>query len=289
MEIPKALTETLFTVSGTNVTLLSIITFVVILILSVVASFLLQRGLKRGLSKRFQKREGTLAVFLRLFHYIIMLVGFAIGLQTIGINLSALFAAGAIFAIAIGFAMQTVMQNFVSGVILLIERSIKPGDILEVEGNLVKVIDMGIRTTVVRTRLQEDLIMPNSIISQSTVKNYTLRDNKFRLKVLVGVSYDSDMELVNTVLEKTAADLKWKIGDDVRVLMLDFGTSSVDFGVYVTMDDPWEQRYYMSEIRKAIWKAFKEEGIVIAYPQLDVHLDDGVTGMFSEIAKSKAD
>lgn len=289
MEIPKSLTETLFTLSGTNVTLLSIITFIVIVTVSIIISFILQRGLKRGLEKRFQKREGTLAAFLRLFHYIIMLVGFTIGLQTVGINLSALFAAGAIFAIAIGFAMQTVMQNFVSGVILLIERSIKPGDILEIDGNLVKVIDMGIRTTVVRTRLQEDLIMPNSIISQSTVKNYTLRDNKFRLKVLVGVSYDSDLELVQKVLETTAAELTWKIGDDIRVLLLDFGSSSVDFGVYITMDDPWEQRYYMSEVRKAIWKAFKKEGIVIAYPQLDVHFDHEVTEIFSEVGKSKSD
>jgi len=92
--------------------------------------------------------------------------------------------------------MQNVVQNFVAGVILLLERSIKPGDILEVEGLVVKVIDMGIRTTVVRTWKEEELIMPNSIFSQSPVKNYTLRDNEFRLGVVVGVSYDSDMKKV---------------------------------------------------------------------------------------------
>lgn len=279
----EMLTKTLFTISDTEVSLLSILIFLLIIFSSIVISMLLQRGFKKALSKKFEKREGTLAAAMRLFHYTMMLIGLGIGLQVVGINLSALFAAGAVFAIAIGFAMQNIIQNFVSGVILLLERSIKPGDILEVEGNLVKVIDMGIRTTVVRTRLQEDLIMPNSIISQSTVKNYTLRDNKFRLKVLVGVSYDSDMEKVMEVLHDAAMQMSWKIADDVRVLMLDFGTSSVDFGIYLTVDDPWEQRFYMSEVRRSIWAAFKKEGIVIAYPQLDVHLDSS----FNEVIPKK--
>ncbi|MBT8356442.1 MAG: mechanosensitive ion channel, partial [Deltaproteobacteria bacterium] len=201
-----------------------------------------------------------------------------IGLQTIGINLSALFAAGAVFAIAIGFAMQNVVQNFVAGVILLLERSIKPGDILEVEGTVVKVITMGIRTTVVRTWKEEELIMPNSIFSQSTVKNYTLRDNEFRLGVVVGVSYGSDMKKVIEVLEKTAADLPWRLPEpEPRVLLQEFGNSSVDFGVYINIDEPWSQRIYKADLRKKIWFAFKKANITIAFPQLDVHLDPPVS------------
>lgn len=284
MDVSDILTKKLFSISGTDVTVLSVLIFIFIIILSILISFITQRALKKALNKRFEKREGTLDALLRLLHYIIIFIGFAVGLQVIGINLSALFAAGAVFAIAIGFAMQNIIQNFVSGVILLLERSIKPGDILEVEGKLVKVLAMGIRTTVVRSRLQEDLIMPNSIIAQATVKNYTLRDNKFRLEVLVGVSYDSDIQKVMSVLKAVADKASWKVDKDVSIILRDFGASSVDFGVYVTIDNPWEQRNYASQLRQAIWFAFKENDIVIAYPQLDVHLDSKLNDAISKFA-----
>lgn len=278
----------LFVIAGTEVTLVSIFVFALTVILSFGASLLIQRALKNGLGHRFEKRQGALAALLRLTHYTILIVGLGIGLQTVGINLSALFAAGAVFAIAIGFAMQNIVQNFVSGIILLVERSIKPGDILEVEGTVVKVIDMGIRTTVVRTWREEELIMPNSIFSQSTVKNYTLRDNEFRLGVTVGVSYGSDMKKVIEVLEATARDVPWRLSaPDPRVLLQDFGDSAVIFGIYVNIDDPWKQRVYMSELRKDIWFALKEAEITIAFNQMDVHFDPPVTEAFTGLKRIK--
>jgi small-conductance mechanosensitive channel len=214
---------------------------------------------------------------LRLIHYLILLVGLGIALQTVGINMSALFAAGALFAVAIGFAMQNVAQNFVSGVILLVERTIKPGDILEVDGGVVKVIEMGIRTTVVRTWRDEELIMPNSILSQSTVKNFTMRDEQYRIGVTVGVTYGSDMKKVKQVLLDTASSMPWRLQSrEPSVLLVEFGSSSVDFGVYLAVNDPWKQRVYMAELREAIWFSFKDASITIAFPQLDVHLDPPV-------------
>lgn len=268
----------LFTIAGTEVTLFSVFLFFFAIFVTFAASSLLQRVLLRSLAHKFEQKQGTLAAILRLVHYTVLVVGFGIALQTVGINLSALFAAGAVFAIAIGFAMQNVLQNFVSGVILLAERSIKPGDIIEVEGTVVKVIDMGIRTTVVRTWRDEDLIMPNSVFSQSTVKNFTLRDNQFRLGVEVGVAYESDMKKVMAVLEKTARDIPWRSKEvEPRALLLDFGDSAVIFGVYLNVDDPWKQRIYMSDLRIAIWFAFKQADIVIAFNQMDVHFDQPVT------------
>lgn len=278
--------KSLFTISGTEVTLFSIALFLSVLLITVLLSASLQRGLKKTLHARFSKKEGTLAALLRLLHYFILIVGFSIGLQIIGISLSALFAAGAVFAIAIGFAMQNVVQNFVAGVILLLERSIKPGDVLEVDGNIVKVMDMGIRTTIARTLIDEELIMPNAVFSQSTVKNYTLRDNVYRLGVVVGVSYDSDMDMVIRVLEKTASDVTWRLPEPgPAVRLLEFGSSSVDFGVYVSIDDPWQQRVLMSELRKDIWFAFKDAGITIAYPQLDVHFDSSIVETVADTIK----
>lgn len=269
--------QPLFKIAGTEVTLFSILLFFIIIGASYIISSLLQRAINKSFERKFVDKMGTLAAILRLVHYTTLVVGFGIALQTIGISLSTLFAAGAIFAIAIGFAMQNVAQNFVSGIILLAERSIKPGDIIEVEGVVVKVVDMGIRTTVVRTWRDEDLIMPNSIFSQSTVKNFTLRDNQFRLGVEVGVTYDSDMKKVMAVLDKTAQDIPWRSKSvEPRVLFLEFGDSAVIFGTYLNVDDPWKQRIYASDLRKAIWFAFKEADIVIAFNQMDVHFDPPV-------------
>ena len=118
--IAELSSKTLFTLSGTRVTPISIIIFFIVISFSVLLSFLLQRALKKAFSRRFAKREGTFAAILRLVHYSVVIIGFGIGLQTVGINISALFAAGAVFAIAIGFAMQNIVQNFVSGIILLV-------------------------------------------------------------------------------------------------------------------------------------------------------------------------
>jgi small-conductance mechanosensitive channel len=266
--------KTLFTISGKEVSLFWIGLFLVVIICTVLVSKAVQRTLSKTLQKRFLNREGTLAALLRLLHYLVLIAGFFIGLQLIGINLSALFADGAVFAVGLGFAMQNVVQNFVAGVILLLERSIKPGDVLEIDGTIVKVMDMGIRTTIARTLVDEELIMPNSKFSQSTVKNYTLHDSIYCLGVVVGVSYDSDMHQVIRVLEKTATELTWRLLEPApAVILQDFGSSSVDFGVYVSIDDPWQQRAFRSELRKDIWFAFKDSGIMIAYPQLDVHFD----------------
>jgi potassium efflux system protein len=286
--IAELYSKPLFTLSGTEVTLLSLLIFFLVISFSIVLSLVMQRALRRSLAHRFEKQEGTLAAILRLVHYSVVIIGFGIGLQTIGINISALFAAGAVFAIAIGFAMQNIVQNFVSGIILLVERTIKPGDILEIGGIVVKVIDMGIRTTIVRTWREEELIMPNSIFSQSTVKNYTLRDNEFRLGVTVGVAYNSDMKKVIAVLEETARKIPWRKPEpEPRVLLQDFGDSAVIFGVYLNIDDPWLQRVYMSELRKAIWFAFQEAQIVIAFNQVDIHFDPPVTEAFTGLKKIK--
>jgi small-conductance mechanosensitive channel len=277
----------LFKIAETEVSLVSIFRFFDTILVSLAISSIFQRGLQKSLAHRFKDKKGTLAAILRLAHYTVLVIGFGVALQTIGINLSTLFAAGAIFAIAIGFAMQNVVQNFVAGIILLVERTIKPGDVIEVEGTVVKVIDMGIRTTVVRTWREEDLIMPNSVFSQSTVKNYTLRDNEFRLGVEVGVTYDSDMKKVMEVLEKTAREVPWRFKDvDPRVLLVDFGDSAVIFGVYLNINDPWKQRIYMSDLRKAIWFAFKKENIVIAFNQMDVHFDSPVTDAIASLRKA---
>jgi small-conductance mechanosensitive channel len=271
---PEVLDRTVFTVGDTRITVGGLLLLLLITAVTLAFSWLVQRLIARGARLLDVARPGAVAVFQRLTHYFVLAIGLGVGLDTLGINLATLFAAGAIFAIGIGFAMQNIAQNFVSGVILLLERSIKPGDVLEVEGRFVKVREMGIRSTIARTLDEEEIIIPNATIVQSTVKNYTLRDSIYRLRATVGVTYGSDMALVKDTLKQVGTAMEWRNRTkDPLVLMIEFGDSAVVFEVSVWIDNPWVQRRALSDLNEAIWWAFKEKGIVIAFPQLDVHLD----------------
>jgi potassium efflux system protein len=264
----------LLKLAGTSVSLSTLLIFVI----TVVVTFQTSKWLQRLLSMWFRKRgiegEGSLGVMQRLLHYAVVVVGLGIGLQTVGFELGALFAAGAVFAVGIGFAMQNIAQNFVSGFILLLERSIKPGDILTVDGRVVRVRHMSIRSTIVRTRDGEDLIVPNANLVQTTVTNLSLDDKSIRLRATVGVHYGSDMAQVRACLERAAASLRWRSEEqEAQVLMLGFGASSVDWEVSIWTERPWESRRDLSRLYETIWSALKDDGITIAYPQLDLHLD----------------
>ncbi len=285
--IREFLDAKLFSIGDSPVTTTTLITGIAVVLATFLLSRVLQVGIRRTLHARGLSTEGSVGVATRLLHYFLLVTGIAIALQTAGIQLTALFAAGAVFAVGVGFAMQNIAQNFVSGLILLVEQSIKPGDVIALEGEVVKVDAMGIRATRVRTRDGEKVIVPNSLLVQSTVKNFTLVDALFRVRVVVGVSYSSDLRLVRETLERVAhaADFR-DTSRDPQVLLLDFGSSSVDYEVAVFTHDPWFSRVNMSKLREAIWWAFKEQDIVIAFPQVDVHFDAPIDAAIREHSRA---
>jgi small-conductance mechanosensitive channel len=263
----------LFTIGGTPVTPATLAAGGLILAFTWLISLLLQRATVRGLSHRSKADPATIAVATRLVNYGVLLIGLAIALQTVGVNVGALFAAGAFFAVALGFAMQNLAQNFIAGIILMTERTIKPGDVLKVEDSVVRVTRLGLRATVARTRDEEDIIIPNSILVQNAVTNYTLRDSIIRVRATVGVSYGSDIDTVMRVLREAAEALPGRVaGFDPIVLLTGFGESSVNFEVSAWLDDPWQARRILSKLNESIWWALKKNGIVIPFPQRDVHL-----------------
>jgi small-conductance mechanosensitive channel len=149
--------------------------------------------------------------------------------------------------------------------------------VLEVDGHLVRVRDMGIRATIARTLDEEDIIVPNSLLVAATVKNYTFTDSTYRLRGTVGVVYSSDMALVRRVLEETAEELEWRSQEhSPRVLMTEFADSAVNFEVSVWIRRPWDRLQRRSDLNEAIWWALKDAGITIAFPQVDIHLDPPV-------------
>lgn len=262
----------LFEVGGTPVTVASVLTFVLVILISLWISKGLQRVTARVLSRGGFTNKSALATTRQLLHYVVLIVGFGVALQVIGISLATVFAAGAVVAVAIGFALQNILQNFVSGVILLTERSITETDILEVEGVVVRIEKIGARATVARTRDEEEIIIPNSTLVQSTVKNLTLSDPVYRIRCHVGVSYGSDMQEVEGVLLSAAASIEGRRKDrDPVALLIEFGDSSVVWEVSIWTDDPWPAVNTRSSLNKAVWWRLKDAGITIAFPQLDVH------------------
>jgi potassium efflux system protein len=284
----RALEIRLFTIGGTVVTVSTLLASLAVFIITVWLGRALRRLVQGTLTRR-GARADVVGSVSGLIYYSVLIAGFAVALSTAGIELAAMFAAGAVFAVGIGFALQSIAQNFVAGVILLTERAIKPGDLLEVEGKLVKVVEIGIRACIARTRDSEDLIIPNSVLIQTTVKNFTLREPSFRVRIPVGVVYASDMALVRATLTEAArkAAARWSPEGDPRepmVLLTEFGAHSVNWEVGIWIDEPWERRVVASDLHEAVWQAFQERGIVIAFPQLDLHLDPAVTSSLTSLA-----
>jgi small-conductance mechanosensitive channel len=278
----------LFEIAGTQVTVATLATVALAVLVTIAMARILRRLIERTLAARGVK-PGHASAISALARYAVLVLGFGIALETAGVELTALFAAGALFAVGLGFAMQSIAQNFVAGVILLTERSIKPGDVLEVEGTVVRILDMGIRASVGRSRNGEDLIIPNAVLIQTTVTNYTLEDSIYRIKAPVGVVYGSDMKIVKHTLESVARTVSetYAVPDtEPQVIMTGFGDNSVNWEVAIWMNDPWSGRRAVSALHEAVWWAFQEQGIVIAFPQLDVHFDPPVMAGIDRMARA---
>lgn len=273
MDLRQILSQQLFEIGGTPITTASVATFAVIMLVSFWVSAIARRVIARAMSRGGLSEAGAISTVQRLAHYVVLLAGLAVAVQTIGISLASLFAAGAVVAVAVGFALQNVLQNFVSGIILLAERSITEHDVLDVQGELVLVEKIGGRATVARTRDGDQVIIPNSVLVQSSVTNLTFGDDEHRVRARVGVSYGSDMDTVEQVLLAAGESIGHRVSERAPLpLLLDFGDSSVVWELSIWVNDPWNARISQSELNKAIWKHLKAADITIAFPQLDVRV-----------------
>ena len=241
-------------------------------------SRMLQRFIVRLMSQDSHNDEGTIRTYKKVVRYIVMVPGILLAVHALGINLSTLFTTGGLFAVALAFAMKDIAENYVSGVLLRLERTIKPGDVLETEGDMVRVKSIGFHATNVRTKDGKDLVIPNSQLVQTRLANYTYSDSVCRIEATVGVAYASDLKEVREVLEEVCSQLDWiSSHHNPGVLLSGFGDSAVNFKIRVWIEDPWESPRRLSLLNDAIWWGLKKAGIVIAYPQLDMHFDETFT------------
>lgn len=276
-EIKEFLAKPLYTMGETEGTVGTALVVALMIVATIWVASLVGKAVQSAFKRAGTQDLDSVLPYIRAVKIFVLFIGFGVAFNTLGFELTAVFAAGGLFAVAIGFAMKNIAENFVSGLIMRMEKSIKRGDILEVEQQVVTIKDVGVRYTLARNRDDEDLMIPNSILVQSMVTNRTLRDHLYRLRAPVGVVYSSDMKQVRDVLESVADAIPWRSRrKEPIVVMRTFGSSSVDFEVSVWIEDAFNIGLYISDLNEAIWWSLKDAGIVIAFPQLDVHFDPEV-------------
>ena len=222
---------------------------------------------------RRRVEKGVRLSITRLVHYFIIFMGFLLALSSLGFEVSKITIILGALGVGIGFGLQGVVNNFVSGLILLFERPVRMGDMIEIGGKWSKIKHIGLRATTVQTVDQADLIIPNADLVSNQVTNWTLTNRRVRLTVPVGVAYGSDVPLVMETLVACARDHE-RVSTlrSPEVLFLSFGESSLDFELRVWVTDADYRLKVMSELHQEIEKRFRETEIKISFPQRDLHL-----------------
>ena len=210
---------------------------------------------------------------------VIWAMAFLIGIDLLGIDLTALAVFSGAFGLAIGFGLQKTFGNLIAGIILLMDKSIKPGDVISVAdsaGNegFGQIRKIGIRAISVVTRDQTEYLIPNENLMINQVVNWSYSSRDVRVKAPVGVSYDSDLELVEKLLYKAVEETPRILNaPKARVNIMAFGNSSVDFELRFWISDPeGGLANIRSDVYKRIWQLFKENDIEIPFPQNDINL-----------------
>lgn len=270
----------IFTLGDTLFTLWSLLYILILLVLLAYLSGKLKRWVVYQLLARSNIDIGVRQATGSIVRYIVIGIGLMVILQSAGIDLSALTLLAGALGIGVGFGLQNITNNFVSGIIILFGRPIKVGDRIEVNHVVGDVIHISPRATTVVTNDNIAMIVPNSEFIASTVTNWSYTDRKVRFNIPVRASYRSDPERVRALLMEVAEAHPGVLGEPAPDVLLDgFGDSALHFILRV-----WSQRYtsrpgmLRSELNYAIIKRFGEEGIEIPFPQRDIHIRNGSEG-----------
>jgi len=263
-------------VQDSPVTIGKMLMALVLVIAGVFVSRRLSRALARRLLARFGLDAGATATFQTLTFYLLLVLLFLYALQIVGIPLTVFTVLGGALAIAVGFGSQAILNNFISGLILMAERPIKVGDVIEVGGLYGTVEQIGPRSTRIRKGDNTHIIVPNSEFLEKNVVNWTLSDDVLRTEVTVGVAYGSPTERVRDLLHLAMRETDRILPEPEPEVMFDeFGDSALVFRAlfWIRVLRPLDRSRIGSRLRYRIDALFREHGITIAFPQRDVHLD----------------
>ncbi|HRI58944.1 MAG TPA: mechanosensitive ion channel [Saprospiraceae bacterium] len=250
---------------------------IVALFLILTGAYLLLRLLTSMLRRLMRARavpEGRQDSFLQLTGYVVWTLAVIFGLQSLGLNITFLVASSAALLIGIGLGLQNVFKDFVSGIIILLEGTVKAGDVVEIDGWVVKVKEVSLRTSRVVTREDNVVIIPNHKFIEENVINWTHNATPSRFELNVGVDYASNIRQVERVLIECARQHDDLLQTDPHrpyVRLMDFGSSSLDFQIIFWSNNMFRIESVKSQLRFAIVEAFHTKGITIPFTQVVLH------------------
>lgn len=217
--------------------------------------------------------EGTRFMVMRLIRTVVYFFVMVIALDTADIDMTVFWASSAALLVGVGIGLQNFFNDVVSGFVLLFEGGVRVGDELEVEGMMVRVERIDLRSTRVITRYGNLIVMPNGLISGEKVRNFTQGEPATLIQVEVGVAYGSDVAKVRSILLDCAnAEEEVIRKEDTVILFDDFSDSSLKFKVYFWIEKPFLRKLISSNVRFSIEREFRANGIKIPFPQRDIHL-----------------
>ena len=275
--MPDVLNTTAFTL-GNDVAIswLQIIYSLIFVILAWFISRLLAFLIVRKILSKTRISPDSKAIIQRIIFFAMIILVILSVLTYLGIPLATFaFISGAV-AIGFGFGAKTIIENFLSGWILMSERPIRIGDIIELDGYLGMVIQIGNRSTQIKRNDGAHIVVPNSQVLESRLVNWTLNDPFIRTSVRVGVAYGTDVALVRRLLHEVMAEHELIQKEPASVVVFeDFGDSALVFDAFfwVSMQSGREMRIIRSDVRFKIEQIFREHDVVVSFPQHDVHLN----------------
>ena len=254
----------LFDIGGYKLQLDTLISFIIFITVVVAVIVILKRLIYRS------KKLNTAEKFSinKLSRYVIVLLAFIIGLRILGFDITVLLAGYAAVLLGLGFGLQHIFNDFISGIILLLDGSLKVDDIVEVNERIYRVEEINFRTTTVLGRDENYVILPNSELTGNRVVNWTYNQKSSRFQVDIGVDYATDvLELMEILKTVAKANIRVLEKPEPFVRFENYGESSLDFAVYFYTFEIFRAENIKSEIRVEIFKALKAKGINIPYPQ----------------------
>lgn len=274
----EVLDFTLFQINQKPVTVFNIIVFVFVISGFILFAVSIRKALNKKILRKFKIDEGTSYTLSRITQYIIIVIGALISFQIVGIDLSGLAVIFGLLSVGIGFGLQNITSNFISGLIILFERPISVGDRVTVSNIEGDVTEINIRATKVRTVNNVSIIVPNSEFVSKDVINYSHGDPSYRLDIDVGVSYNSDLEKVLKALKEVADENKNVMKTPATdVHLVEFGDSAWKMQLRVWIGDVKDYPNVRNDLNKAIVRKFREHDIQIPFPQRDLHLRSSVS------------
>lgn len=264
----------LFRVNETPILVNQIVIALVVLILGIILSRIISRRIGGKVLPRLKVEPGPASAIQTIAHYIMLTIAVFFALNIAGVPLTVFTIFGGALALGIGFGSQNVVNNFISGLILLIERPIRVNDRVTVQGETGTVVKIGARATMIESYVGTTFIVPNSALLENSVINWNLPTRRLRAIIKVGVAYGSDTARVKEILEQLLEDhIRVLESPDNRVLFTDFADSSLNFEVHfwISPRSVLDYRQIESDLRFKIDELFREHDITIPFPQRDLN------------------